>query len=122
METEPVVSQKAAAILGPLGLLLGMVAGGASVFSFLPAWAPFVLSVAGAICLWLAGQAFPGLKVGGALLPEGIGRAFIAASGSIGAFAASLTPGKLQGGLLLLAAILGGLAGVSEKPALKMTA
>lgn len=119
MEGEPIVGPKAAGFLAALGALLGLLAGGASAFAFLPVWAPFAISVAAATCLYLAGKSIPGLKIGAPLLPGTLVPGFIAASGALASFASQLAPGKLQGGLLLLASVLAGLAGAAAPQAIK---
>jgi hypothetical protein len=117
---QPLIPPKVAMILAAIGSFLGLAASAASGIASLPVWAPFALSILGAICLFLAGKAIPALKLpGGALLPPKMVPLFGALATALGTFAAQLQPGMLQGALLLLASIVAGLAGVAAPQALK---
>lgn len=121
METQPLpfLSAKAAAAFAIVGVSLGALSGVAATYwTFLPQWVPFAISVLGAVFLWAAGKSFPGLPVKNPLVSEGVAKAIIALSGSLGMYASSLPPGQAQSGLLLLSSILGGLAGATAQQAL----
>lgn len=119
-EVKPLIPAKAAMILAAIGSFLGLAASAVSGIATLPAWLPFALSLAGGICLFLAGKAIPALKLPGkALVPSKLVPLFSGAATAVAAFAATLSPGTVQGALLLLASALGGIAGLAADQALK---
>lgn len=114
MENTPAVSAKLAGIAAAIGAILGFAASAASGVDSLPAWLPFSLSLLSGIALFLAGKAIPPLKIteGKPIVPIALVPFLKAAAVAVGTFAGTLAPGHLQGGLLLLASALYGLAGL----------
>ncbi len=107
----PFISGKAAAIAAAIGTFLTVCAGVASSIEILPPWAPFTLSALGAIALFLAGKAVPPLKVGGSLVPAVAVPTLLALSAALVTFASQLPAGKAQAICVMVASLVGGLAG-----------
>lgn len=115
----PIVSPKAATIIAIIGTLLGIAAGAVVMWPLAPAWLPFSLSALGAIALFLAGKSVPALRVGGAILPHQAVPTVLGIATLTGTLAGTLQDGPLKAGLVLLVAILGGLAGKVAQQELK---
>lgn len=108
---EPLIPPKVAAIAAVIGSILGVAATFASGVASLPVWLPFLLSALGAVALFLAGKAVPPLKVGGPLVQGTAVPLLLTVSTGLVTFATQMQPGALQGGLLLVASLVAGLAG-----------